>query len=116
MRSTVAAVVLIATQAMSAMGTGVAERRAVPPDDRPQTTRDAEQQVTPLLKRVAAYVTTYEQALPAIVADEDYTQRFIVGPKTEARHLRSDVLSIRDDADGWIGFRDVYEVDGRSIR
>jgi hypothetical protein len=32
------------------------------------------------------------------------------------RHLRSDFLTIRDDVEGWIGFRDVYEVDGRPVR
>jgi hypothetical protein len=69
-----------------------------------------------LLQRAGKYIAGYERELPAIVADENYLQRFIVGPSTEARHLRSDVLTIRDEAEGWIGFRDVYEVDGRAVR
>ena len=69
-----------------------------------------------VLRRAADYVAGYERDLPAIVAEEDYTQRFMVEPSVEIRHLRSDLLTIRDETDGWIGFRDVYEVDGRPVR
>jgi hypothetical protein len=69
-----------------------------------------------LLQRAGAYVAAYERDVSAIVADEDYTQRFIVEPSTEVRRLRSDVLTIRDEEEGWIGFRDVYEIDGRPVR
>jgi hypothetical protein len=69
-----------------------------------------------LLQRAGAYVAEYERDVTAIVADEDYTQRFIVEPSTEVQRLRSDVLTIRDEEEGWIGFRDVYEIDGRPVR
>src|SRR4051794_32083916 len=69
-----------------------------------------------LLQRAGGYIAAAEREVPAIVADEDYMQRFVVEPSTEVRHLRSDVLTIRDEAEGWIGFRDVYEVDGRPVR
>jgi len=69
-----------------------------------------------LLQRAGAYVAAYERDVAAIVADEDYTQRFIVEPSTEMRRLRSDVLTIRDEEEGWIEFRDVYEIDGRPVR
>jgi hypothetical protein len=42
-----------------------------------------------LLQRAGAYVAAYERDIPAIVADEDYMQRFMVDPGTEVRHLRS---------------------------
>lgn len=69
-----------------------------------------------LLRRAGGYVAAYGRDVSAIVADEDYMQRFIVEPSTEVRHLRSDVLTIRDEAEGWVGFRDVYEIDGRPVR
>jgi len=69
-----------------------------------------------LLQRAGAYVAAYERDVSAIVADEDYTQRFSVESSTEVRRLRSDVLTIRDEEEGWIGFRDVYEIDGRPVR
>jgi hypothetical protein len=72
--------------------------------------------VEELLHRAGAYVAAYERDVSAIVAEEDYLQRFIIEPGTEVRHLRSDVLTIRDEAAGWIGFRDVYEVDGHPVR
>jgi hypothetical protein len=69
-----------------------------------------------LLRRAGDYVAAYERDVPAIVADEDYTQRFIVEPDTEVRRLRSEILTIRDESQGWVGFRDVYEIDGRPVR
>jgi len=69
-----------------------------------------------LLQRAGNHVRGYQREIPAIVAQEDYTQRFIVEPSIQVRHLRSDFLTIRDDVEGWIGFRDVYEVDGRPVR
>jgi hypothetical protein len=69
-----------------------------------------------LLRRTAEYMTAYERDVSAVVADEDYLQRFIVEPKTETRRLRSDLLTIRHETEGWVGFRDVYEIDGRPVR
>ncbi len=69
-----------------------------------------------LLRRAGEYVAAYERELPAIVAEEDYTQRFIVELHTEVRRLRADLLTVRDDTYGWTGFRDVFEVDGRPVR
>jgi hypothetical protein len=71
-----------------------------------------------LLARVAAFLDTYERSLPAIVAEENYTQRASVEGRLgmESRTLRSDVLVIADEDYGWISFRDVFEVDGRAVR
>jgi len=60
----------------------------------------------------------YERQVPAIVAEERYEQvaRRSVPPTAVSRRLRSDVLVITDEAVGWVGFRDVFEVDGRPVR
>jgi hypothetical protein len=48
-----------------------------------------------------------------LVADEHYVQR----TRAAQRELRSDLLLVRPSGiDGWVSFRDVYEVDGRPIR
>ena len=78
--------------------------------------RVGDESLDELLLRAGEYIQAYEQDISAIVADEDYTQRVIIEPGAEIRHLRSDILTIRDDANGWVGFRDVYEVDGHPVR
>jgi hypothetical protein len=103
----VASILLIAAQAAVAL-TATATRQAA--------AGRATDSLGELLQRAGAYVAAYERDVSAIVADEDYTQRFIVEPSTEVRRLRSDVLTIRDEEEGWIGFRDVYEIDGRPVR
>jgi len=70
-----------------------------------------------LLDRTAAYVKEYEAKFSAIVSEEHYRQtedrsRGI----TMEKHLKSDMLVINAGAGGWMGFRDVYEVDGRPVR
>jgi len=66
-----------------------------------------------LLSRVVGYVAGYRQQYSGIVADEDYTQRT---PTGQVR-LRSDFLLVKTEADeGWVSFRDVYDVDGAPVR
>jgi hypothetical protein len=79
------------------------------------------QHETPLpevLRRAAEYVAEYERDLPAVVSEEHYTQRagLATGVPQRTRRLRSDLLIIADDVLGWIGFRDVFEVDGKRVR
>jgi hypothetical protein len=71
-----------------------------------------------LLAAVATWLDSYERSLPAIVGEEQYTQRASVEGRIgfEARTLRSDVLVVADDEYGWVVFRDVFEVDGRPVR
>jgi len=93
-----------------------------------------------LLARAATYVRAYERTLSSVVAEERYEQRVrrlrVVGdeipsagtggiPITSrhtrreetARTLRSDFLLVKTEGmDGWIPFRDVFEVDGASVR
>ena len=85
------------------------------PDEESQADRPSLEQV---LSAVARYLAKYEEELSAVVLEERYQQRVIeepVGPY-DLRHLRSDVLLIRDPELEWVGFRDVFEVDGRAVR
>jgi hypothetical protein len=67
-----------------------------------------------LLALAADYIAEYERAVTAVVAQEDYQQRVLSEGKS--RRLRSDLIMIADDANGWVEFRDVFEVDGRAVR
>jgi|ERR1043166_3876329 hypothetical protein len=84
--------------------------------------------VDDLLDKAADYVAGYKQDFVGVVADETYRQD-AQGPRgtdlrgfpTEAprqkRDLKSDILFVRTpDADVWLQFRDVYEVDGKPVR
>jgi hypothetical protein len=72
----------------------------------------------PPLDRVLAlagdYIAKYEHDVTAVVAQEDYQQRVLAEAK--ARRLRSDLIMIADEANGWVEFRDVFEVDGQQVR
>jgi hypothetical protein len=89
----------------------------------PQTSGVPELSV--VLARAAAYVEAFEHRLGGIVAEEHYEQyvRTLPGINRIAprgrthRTLRSDLLLVRmPDADRWVQFRDVFEVDGAGVR
>ncbi len=82
-----------------------------------------------VLSRMATYAASFRRQLSAIVAEEFYVQdmrptfggQLIGGSGLQAlvthRELRSDVLMVRLQAqDGYVEFRDVFEVDGRAVR
>ena len=86
-----------------------------------------------LLARAARYVVDFETAFSRAVAEEHYLQQVIVTtmPKAlsgtirddpperrvERRQLRSDFLIVKlPEQNQWLPFRDVFEVDGRSVR
>ena len=78
-----------------------------------------------VVKRVAAYVTSYGPQLATIVAEENYKQWVETEPGTivvpnlgrTRREIRSDfVLSRLGDGDTWVAFRDAFEVDGSPLR
>jgi VWFA-related protein len=72
-----------------------------------------------LLARVSEYLAAYVNRLSNVVAEEDYQQRLVRGSlgKVASRHLRSDLVIVRTDADiGWLHYRDVFEVDGKPVR
>jgi hypothetical protein len=75
-----------------------------------QTASDDQQQ---FLARVVDYVTVYRERYSGIVAEEDYRQST---PASQVR-LRSDLLLVKNPEDeGWVSFRDVFEVDGSRVR
>jgi hypothetical protein len=67
---------------------------------------------------VAAYVDAYGERAAIVVATERYAQKTTANtdaPKLE-RHLVAEFALVRVDvASGWLGFRDVLEVDGRKL-
>jgi hypothetical protein len=79
-----------------------------------QATQVAEPDVETVLRVAGAYLAEYERTITAIVSEEDYLQR--VPSEGVARRLRSDVLVLPQPGAGWIGFRDVFEMDGRPVR
>ena len=73
--------------------------------------------IADVLDRAATYIAKYEQQFSAVVSEERYSQsESRVAGLTRRRDLKSDVLVINAGVGGWMGFRDVYEVDGRPVR
>jgi hypothetical protein len=75
-------------------------------------------QLPELLERLGHYVTGFERDLAAVVSEEDYLQEVHGGPAPfgDQRSLRSDLLLSMAGNLGWVGFRDVFEVDGKPVR
>jgi len=66
-----------------------------------------------LIARASGYVAGYEREYSMLVAEE----RFLQSTKTQLQSLRSDLLLVRPPgAEGWVSFRDVFEVDGKAVR
>ena len=72
--------------------------------------------VKDVMKKVATYVETFGERAAIVVGSERYTQesRGNVGPDIDkTRFLLADFALVKVDAiRGWLGFRDVLEVDG----
>lgn len=105
-------------RAASAAGLAVALVAALPPAHLSAGLPAADQggdsrELQAVLSRVVGYAAGYRQQYSGVVAEEDYTQR----TPTEQVRLRSDVLLVRTETDeGWVSFRDVYEVNGAPVR
>jgi len=72
-----------------------------------------------VMRRVDDYVDAYGDKASIVVATERYEQRARASSteKEEARTLVSDFALVYADAiHGWLGFRDVIEVDGVAVR
>ena len=85
--------------------------------------QEAEPTLATVLARAAAYVTDYQAKLSGIVAEERYRQNVRGsqrrgGPTLQqSRELRSDLLLVKTGTEnGWLQFRDVFEVDRKPIR
>src|SRR3954470_14755877 len=71
--------------------------------------------VRDVMRRVADYVGDYGERAAIVVASERYTQqtRANNGSAPQKRLILADVAIVRvETISGWIGFRDVIEVDG----
>jgi hypothetical protein len=72
-------------------------------------------QATDLTPKVAAYIRSFIGNFSNVVAEESYKQE-IPSPRRK-RQLKSDVMLVKyPGAEGWLIFRDVFEVDGKSVR
>jgi hypothetical protein len=73
--------------------------------------------VKDVMKRVERYVSEYGEKAAIVVGTERYEQKSAGSGSAEAtRLLVSDIAFVRADAiRGWLGFRDVIEVDGRRV-
>ena len=91
---------------------------AAAPESAGTQTDHPDQSLKTVLARVVKYLSDYERQATAIVLEESYRQRVAVelGGPPDTRLLRSDVLLISDAELEWMGFRDVFEVDGRAVR
>jgi len=81
-----------------------------------------------VMKKAAAYVAEFQQQLSGLVAEETYTQEILkergsapykgnLNPGLPRRTLRSDLLLVKPaGAARYVEFRDVFEVDGVSVR
>ena len=75
-----------------------------------------------VLERAAAYVAEFYRRLSGIVAEEHYVQNWYSLRRAERttlshRELRSDLVLMKPSSDApWTEFRDVFWVDGRTIR
>jgi hypothetical protein len=79
--------------------------------------QSAASSVREVLDRAGVYVANYEARFAAVVSEETYrqTQQRVAG-LTIHRDLKSDVLVISLGQSDWMGFRDVFEVDGKPVR
>lgn len=72
-----------------------------------------------VLARVGDYIARYERELSGIVAEEHYVQNGDLSdrPLLTHRELTSDLLLVRAvGRDGYVQFRDVFDVDGQPVR
>jgi hypothetical protein len=74
--------------------------------------------VKEVMRRVAGYVAAYGEKASIVVGTERYTQE-TDGNTADAQRRRDTVAEFAivkvERARGWLGFRDVVEVDGRSL-
>jgi hypothetical protein len=72
-------------------------------------------QVKDLLPRVGEYIQSFITNFSNVVAEEAYKQE-TPSPRRK-RQLKSDLMLVKyPGADGWLIFRDTFEVDGKSVR
>ena len=80
---------------------------------------NANAESTALLQRVGDYVSNYGQQNALIVAVERYEQRYpeaVLGEPSSRSLVAEFALVKASDATGWVGFRDVIEVDRKPVQ
>lgn len=100
MRNVLSVLIVIAVPAVAASGAA----------QRPPSVRD-------VMKKVGAYVDAYGERASIVVASERYTQEThgTAESPNRKRLIRADFAIVKvDGIRGWLGFRDVLEVDGES--
>ena len=66
-----------------------------------------------LLGRASDYISGYQREYSLLVAEENYVQ----SARTQRQQVRSDLLLVRKPGeDGWVSFRDAFEVNGVAVR
>jgi VWFA-related protein len=89
------------------------DRRVDPPEAAAPAGPDRNPELALALDRVFEYVQAYEAEYSALVAEEHYEQ--FAG--RQYVRLRSDFLLVNQEStEGWVCFRDVFEVDGKPVR
>jgi hypothetical protein len=73
------------------------------------------QGVDDVVARAGEYLETFRRDVAGVVLEEKYFQ-LASGSVTLAREVRSDLAVMSDAQQGWIEFRDVFEVDGKPVR
>jgi hypothetical protein len=80
-------------------------------------------QLDQILTRLSSYLSTYEERMSAVVAEEAYDQLYEHAvpsspvQRTEHRSLTSDFVFLTVSGDlAWMGFRDTFAVDGEPVR
>ena len=71
-----------------------------------------------VLQRVGRYVANYGEQASLIIAVEHYEQKYQDAPAGERSHRKlvaEFALFKTTDATGWVGFRDVFSVDGKPL-
>jgi hypothetical protein len=70
-----------------------------------------------LLGTAAAYVAAYEEKASFLLLEEYYVQwvQILGGQPSRDRRLRSELALVNTPDFGWIGFRDVFEVNGQRV-
>ena len=71
--------------------------------------------------RLRDYIERFEQEASALVAEEDYVQRLVryqgMSAVNQDRRVRSDYVLVKPaDNEPWLGYRDIFEVDGHAVR
>lgn len=75
--------------------------------------------LAPVLARMGAYISSYGEKAALVVAIEEYTQTVMfegAAVPTQPRRLVAEFAIVKtSDGAGWVGFRDVVEVNGTAI-